>query len=132
MKRCNICLALKAVKYKLYSDLQSLLILIHYWNDLWIDFVTGLSILTDWKENIYDLILVIVNRLTKMIFYKSVKVTIDALDLAKVIINLVIRHHNFPNLIVTIWYYFSSQNFGHHFTAFFALSGSYLPPFIFK
>ena len=65
------------------------------------DFVTGLPISTDWKENSYDLILVSVNRLTKMIHYKPVKVTIDAPGLAEVIIDVVIRHHGLQDSIVT-------------------------------
>ena len=46
----------------------------------------GLPILTNWKRDSYDSILVIVDRLTKMIHYKLVKVTINALDLAGTII----------------------------------------------
>ena len=65
------------------------------------DFVTGLSISTDWKGESYDSILVIVDRLTKMVHYKPVKITIDAPGLAKVIINVVIRHHGLPDSIVT-------------------------------
>ena len=53
-------------------------------------FVTGLLILTDWKGDSYNLILVIVDWLTKMVHYKSVKVTIDAPGLAKVIIDVVV------------------------------------------
>ena len=65
------------------------------------DFVMGLPILTDWKRDNYDSILVIVNRLTKMVHYKPVKIIIDAPGLAKVIINIVIRHHGLPDSIVT-------------------------------
>ena len=65
------------------------------------DFVTGLPISTDWKGDSYDLILVIVDRLTKMVYYKPVKVTIDAPGLAEVIINVVVRHHGLPDSIVT-------------------------------
>ena len=65
------------------------------------DFVTGLPILTDWKGDSYDSILVIVDRLTKMVHYKLVKVTINAPGLAKVIINVVVRHHGLPDSIVT-------------------------------
>ena len=65
------------------------------------DFVTGLPILTDWKGDSYDSILVIVNRLMKMVYYKPVKVTINALGLAKVIIDVVVRHHGLSNSIVT-------------------------------
>ena len=73
----------------------------HCWKDLLIDFVTGLPISMDWKGDSYDSILVIVNRLTKMVHYKPVKVTIDASGLAKVIIDVVVRHHGLPDSIVT-------------------------------
>ena len=36
-----------------------------------------------------------------MIFYKLVKITINVLDLAKLIINIVIYHHGITELIVT-------------------------------
>ena len=65
------------------------------------DFVTGLPLSSDWKGDSYDLILVIVNRLTKMVHYEPVKVTIDASGLAEVIIDMVIRHHGLPDSIVT-------------------------------
>ena len=65
------------------------------------DFIMGLPVLTDWKRDSYDSILVIVNRLTKMVHYKLVKVTIDAPGLAEVIINKVVRHHGLPNSIIT-------------------------------
>ncbi len=65
------------------------------------DFVAGLPISADWKGDSYDLILVIVDRLTKMVHYVPVKVTINALGLAEVIINVVMRHHGVPESIVT-------------------------------
>ena len=56
------------------------------------EFVTGLPLLANWKSDNNDLILVIVNRLTKMVHYKPVKSTINAPGLAKIIIDVVIRH----------------------------------------
>ena len=56
---------------------------------------------TNWKKDSYNFILVIVDSLTKMVYYKPVKNTIDAPGLAEVIINVVIRHHGFPDSIVT-------------------------------
>ena len=38
---------------------------------------------------------VIINRLIKIVHYELVKLTIDTLGLAKVIINLVIQYYNF-------------------------------------
>ena len=101
MKGCDICLAFKAVRHKFYSDLQSLLVSIHQWKDLLIDFVTGLSISTNWKRDSYNFILVIVDWLTKIVPYKPVKITINASRLAEVIINISTRHNSLTNSIMT-------------------------------
>ncbi len=65
------------------------------------DFVTSLSILANWKGNSYNSILVIVDRLTKMVYYNLVKMTIDTPGLAKVIINIIMQHYGVSKLIVT-------------------------------
>ena len=65
------------------------------------DFVMGLLVLTNWKGDSYDSILVIVNRLTKMVHYEPVKVTIDAPGLAEVIIDVVVQHNELLDSIVT-------------------------------
>ncbi len=101
VKGCNVCLASKTVCHKLYGDLQLLPVLTHQWKDLSIDFVTSLPISANWKGFSYDSILVIINRLMKMVHYIPVKVTIDVPGLAKVIINVVVRHHGVPESIVT-------------------------------
>ena len=60
-----------------------------------------LPILTDWKGENYNSILIIVDKLTKMAHYKQVKITIDAPGLAEVIINVVVRYHGLPDSIIT-------------------------------
>ena len=65
------------------------------------DFVTGLPLSADWKGNSYDSILVIINRRTKMVYYKPVKIIIDTLGLAEVILDMVVQHHGLPDSIVT-------------------------------
>ena len=65
------------------------------------DFVTGLPLSADWKDNSYNLILVIVDRLTKMVHYEPVKVTIDAPGLAEVIIDVVVWHHGLSASIIS-------------------------------
>ena len=101
VKGCDVCLTSKAVRHKPYGDLQSLPIPTHRWKNLSIDFVTGLPLSADWKGDSYDLILVIVDRLTKMVYYEPVKVTIDAPGLAEVIIDVVVRHHGLPDSIIS-------------------------------
>ena len=101
MKECNICVTSKAVRYKLYGDLQLLPVLTHCWKDLSMDFVTGLPVSANWKGETYDSILVIVDRITKKVYYELVKVIIDVLGLTKVIIDVVVRHYSLPNLIIS-------------------------------
>ncbi len=100
VKGCNVCLASKAVCHKPYRDLQLLPVLTHQWKNLLIDFITGFPILANWKGDSYDSILVIIDQLTKIRHYKLVKITIDTLGLAEVIINVVVRHHGVPESIL--------------------------------
>ena len=65
------------------------------------DFVTGLPISINWKRDSYNSILVIVDWLTKMVHYELVKIIIDALRLAKIIIDVVVRYYDIPDSIVT-------------------------------
>ena len=65
------------------------------------DCVTGLPLSSEWKGNNYDLILVIVDRLTKMVHYEPVKVTIDAPGLVKVIIDMVVKHYGLLDSIIS-------------------------------
>ena len=65
------------------------------------DFVTGIAIWTNWKEENYDFVLVIVDWLTKMVYYEPVKVTINVSGLAKVILDVVIWHHGLSNSIMS-------------------------------
>ena len=75
--------------------------LIHCWKELSIDFVTGLLFSTNWKSESFDSILVIIEWLTKMVHYELVTVTINASGPAKVIIDVVVCHHDLPDLIIT-------------------------------
>ena len=101
VKGCDICLAFKVVWHKPYENLQALQVLTHRWKDLSIDFMTKLPVLSDWKGKSYNSILVIVNKLTKMVHYKPVKITINILGLAKIIIDIMVRHHSLPGSIIT-------------------------------
>ncbi len=65
------------------------------------DFITSFPISADGKGDSYNLILVIINRLTKMVYYKPIKIIIDAQGLAEVIIDVVVCHHGVPESIVT-------------------------------
>lgn len=67
--------------------------------NLSIDSVTGLPIFTNQKDEIYSSILVIVNLFIKMFHYEFVNIIINVLVLAKIIIEMVVKHHSLPNSI---------------------------------
>ena len=67
------------------------------------NFVIELPVSTNWKGDTYDSILVIVDRFTKMVYYKPVMVTINTLNLAEVILDVVVWYHGLPDLIVSDW-----------------------------
>ena len=64
-------------------------------------FFMRLPILTKEERESYDSILVIINELTKMVHYELVKVIINTLGLAKVILDVVIWYHSLWDFIVT-------------------------------
>lgn len=65
------------------------------------DFVTSLSVFTNWKSKTYNSILVIIDQFIKMVYHKLVKIIIDALSLTKVIIKMVVWHHGLFNSIIS-------------------------------
>ena len=54
------------------------------------DFVIRLPISTDWKEDNYNSILVSIDWLTKMVYYKPIKVIIEASRLVEIILDMVV------------------------------------------
>ena len=65
------------------------------------DLVIGLPVSTNWKDKTYDSILDIIHKLTKIIYYKPIKVTIDTLALTEIIIEVVVQYHSLPDSIVS-------------------------------
>ena len=94
-------MSLKSKRQKPYGCLQSLPVSSHKWKDLSMDFVTGLPKSKDWRGVKYDSILVIFDRLTKMVHYEPLLTTLDTNQLAKILIEMVIKYHGLPESIVT-------------------------------
>ena len=88
----------------------------------------GLPISTNWKEESYDFILVIIYWLIRIIYYKPVKVIIDILGLANVILDVVVWHHSLLDSIITDWGHFSPWSSGHRFVTFSKLNGDFPQP----
>lgn len=54
------------------------------------NFITNLQILTNEKYESYDFILIIINYLKKMAYYKLIKIIINISDLAEIMIDIVV------------------------------------------
>ena len=91
---CVVCKRNKTLKHKLFEKLQTLFIFEFKWSDLTMNFVTNLSISRNWNEIKYNLILMMVDRLTKMIHYISIIKIINVEDLTEIIIKKVVRLHD--------------------------------------
>ena len=98
---CAVCKRSKASRHKPYGELSPLPIPEFKWADISMDFVTGLPPSKAWNGAVYDSILVVVDRLTKMVHYIPVTKTVSAEDLAEIILREVIRLHGLPSSIVT-------------------------------
>lgn len=72
IKSYDICLLLKAVCYKSYKNFQLLPMFTHCLKNLLINFLISLELLVDWKSNSYNAILVIIDCLKKMVYYKPI------------------------------------------------------------
>ena len=61
----------------------------------------GILIPITWKKNNYNFFLIIINWLTKEVYYELIKITINAPSLAKVIIDVVVWHYSLLDLVMT-------------------------------
>lgn len=74
--------------------------------------ITRLLILTNLKNKTYNSIILIINWLIKIIFYKQLKIIIKTLKLAKVILDMILQYYNLPNSIIIDKDLFFTLKFG--------------------
>ena len=98
---CFVCKRNKTSRHKSYDQLQFLFIFEYKWNDLFMNFVIDLSNNRDYTNTIFDLIFVIVCRLTKMIHYISCIKNIFFKNFTDIFIRKIIRLHDFFLFIMT-------------------------------
>ena len=93
------------------------------------DFVTGFPISANQKNDSYNSILVIVDWLIKIVNYESVKVRINILNLAKVIMDVIVRYYGVPKSIVINQSSLFISKFGSLLCYFLKIKKSYLQLF---
>lgn len=96
VKQCVVCQQAKHENCKLPGLLCPLPIPDGAWQDLTMDFVEGLP-----KSDGYNAILVVVDRFTKYAHFFPLKYLFTAMQVAKVILNNIIKLHGIPRTIIS-------------------------------
>ena len=97
---CDICQRMKVPRHKPYGLLQSLPRPERPWQDIALDFITGLPP-SKRRGVTYDEILVVVDRFSKMVKYLPTKTTIDSPELAELLIDACFSQYGTPKTIVS-------------------------------
>ena len=63
-------------------------------------FITCFLVLIDWKSKYYESILVIIDWLRKIVYYKLVKIVIYTPGQAKVLFDIVVRYYSISDSII--------------------------------
>ena len=96
VQACDTCQRQKYVTSALSGLLQQLPIPERFWEDISIDFITGLP-----RSRGFEAILVVVDRLTKYFHFVPLKHPYTAKALAEIFVREVVRLHGVPNSIVS-------------------------------
>lgn len=96
IRNCHICQRSRTSRHAPYGVLRPMPIPVHPWQDISMDFVTGLP----WSEG-FDAIWVVVDRLTKQRHLIPCTTNIDSAGLADLFIREVFRLHGLPDTIVS-------------------------------
>ncbi|MGH2637868.1 MAG: RNase H-like domain-containing protein, partial [Rhabdochlamydiaceae bacterium] len=94
---CIACQSNKSSNKATAGLLHPLPIPSHAWESISMDFVGPLPVTNDGHDNI----LVVVDRLTKMVHLTACRITITAPQVASIIWREIIRHHGIPTSIIT-------------------------------
>jgi hypothetical protein len=93
IKTCDICQRTKTFKHLFYENLQFLSFFQDSWQKIIMNFITDFSF-NQRSNDIYDFVLVIINRYIKMTFYIFVTKKIIAIELTKIIFDYVILKYD--------------------------------------
>ena len=97
---CTTCARVKATRHKPYGELEPLPTPKGPWQDVTMDFITGLPP-SGRKGEAFDAILVVVDRFTKMARYIPCRKSIDSAGLADLLIDNIVARYGVPLSIVS-------------------------------
>ncbi len=97
---CNICQRVKAPRHCLYNKMQTLPHLNSLWEKVIMNMITDLPS-SKHSDNVYDMILVVVDRYIKMTQYISISKTLTAMQLADIFFEKIVCHYKTLKEIVS-------------------------------
>ena len=101
VKSCAICQRTKVRRHQQYGQSQALPVPTAPWKHLSMDMIVGLPICKGKHGGVFDSILVIVDRFTKMVVYIAIRASLDASLLADIFFEKIILRFGVPNSIVS-------------------------------
>ena len=96
LSNCDTCARIKFVGHKPYGQPKSLEIPDRKWNSVSIDFIVGLA-----ESNVYNAILIVVDRLSKIAHYIPNTEKVMSEQVARLFCDKVFKHHVIPDSIVS-------------------------------
>ncbi|KAL5592954.1 uncharacterized protein BROUX77_001646 [Berkeleyomyces rouxiae] len=96
IRNCEVCQRIKSARHSPYGLLKPLTIPQARWTSVSLDFITGLPV-----SNSFDMILVVIDRLSKMAHFIPCDSSLDAAGFAKLYLSAVYRLHGLPLDIVS-------------------------------
>ena len=99
---CDMCQKMKALRHHSYSDMQSLLCLTGSWKEIIMNMIIDLS-LSKHRDNIYDVILVMIDHYTKMTRYLSTINKLTAVELTDMFFKHIVLQYRISGEIVSDW-----------------------------
>ncbi|XP_042032226.1 uncharacterized protein LOC121778901 [Salvia splendens] len=96
VEACVVCQTTKYSTQKPAGLLQPLPIPSQVWEDVSMDFITGLP-----QSRGYTVVMVAVDRLSKYAHFAPLPTNFDTIKVANVFIDTVVRHHGFPKTLVS-------------------------------
>lgn len=97
VRSCPVCQVMKSSNQRPMGLLQPLAIPERRWTDVSMDLITALPK----TKHGHDAIMVVVDRLTKMVHFAPTVTSVTPPQLAKLFFDTVFRHHGFPRSIVS-------------------------------
>ncbi|KAG0158308.1 hypothetical protein PDIDSM_5821 [Penicillium digitatum] len=128
IKTCDTCQRNKPARHSPYGELQLSETPTNPWEWITMDFITKLPV----SEGQHDMIMVIVDRLTKYAYMIPTTETIDANQMANIVLRHVVANHGLPSKITSDRDKLFTSNMWQSFADQMGLSLDSLPPTIHK